>query len=317
MNILFFGSTNDSVLVLEKLLTLSRELITISAVVTQPAKPVGRDHVITPTPVEMFAKQHNITTLTFESNPQKPWLYANEQQVIDTLEPIGADLLISASYGLKIPWVTIKAARYGGINVHPSILPHWRGADPVPWTILSGDRQAGVTVVTLSEAFDQGIILAQKKIPITPKDMSDPLRTKLFTMGADLLTTILPTFTQGKLRPIPAPHLTSHIGSVKLTYARKFTREDGYEPWEIIERARTTGEDAQRIERKFRALHPWPGIWTKLATQGSDPTEEKRLKLLSLSLDHKLLAIREVQLEGKKPVSWKQFAQAYLPPQAA
>lgn len=298
MKILFFGSTTDSVIVLQKIATLKD--VEIAAVVTQPPRPVGRDHTLTQTPVAVWATEHAIPVLSFPTDPQKPWIFANETQVIDTLQPIQADLLISASYGVKIPWSTISAARFGGINVHPSILPYWRGADPVPWAILSGDHQIGVTVVTLSENFDEGKILAQEKIPITPHDTSDPLRTTLFTMGAELLVNVLPDLFRGKLKP-----QASHRIHEKLPYAKKFTREDGFEPWESLQKALTDATEATRIERKYRALHPWPGIWTTIA--------EKRLKLLALHLDNGLLVLDEVQLEGKNPVSWKQFQTAYLP----
>lgn len=307
MNILFFGSTSDSVIVLEKLSCVKG--FSIAAVVTQPAKPIGRKQTITPTPVETWAKARNIAVLSFPSHPEKPWLYKNEQVVADTLQPIHADLLISASYGVKIPWETIQQARFGGINVHPSILPYWRGADPVPWAILTGDHQIGVTVVTLSKSFDQGKILAQKKIPIMPNDLSDPLRTKLFTIGADLLVALLPRYVEGKIKSV-TPHYDK-----TLPYAKKFKREDGFEPWEHIAAAMADGTEADRIERKFRALHPWPGVWTTITQAQSNKVtdkEQKRLKISKLHVDHERLVLDTVQLEGKKPVSWQQFQTAYL-----
>ena len=155
---IFFGSTNDSLIVLNKISTLD-----IACIVTQPARPVGRDKVVTPTPVELWAKKQNTTLLTFPSDGEKPWLYKDESMVIETLATIKADLIISACYGERIPFQTIHAARFGGVNVHPSLLPRWRGGDPVPWAILAGDHQTGVSVVTLGESFDQGIILGQKK----------------------------------------------------------------------------------------------------------------------------------------------------------
>ncbi len=302
IRVLFFGSTEDSVIVLEKLATL--HTCSIAAVVTQPPRPVGRDKTVTPTPVETWAKKHTIAVLTFPTNREKPWLFADEQQVIDTLQPIGADLLISASYGVKIPWHTIQQARFGGINIHPSILPRWRGADPVPWAILSGDHQIGVTIVTLSETFDEGKILAQKKIPLTPDDTSDPLRTKLFTIGADVLNEVLPRYLNGKLKG--DTQTTSRLTNGRQPYARKFRREDGFEPWEKVYQAIIEGTDADRIERKFRALHPWPGLWSTVSG--------KRLKILALHLHGGTLTLDEVQLEGKTSVPWKQFAQAYLSP---
>ena len=277
MNILFFGSTSDSVIVLEK-------LPSVSAIVTQPPKP-------DPTPVELWAKAHNITCLSFANNPDKRWLYQNEQQVIDTLESIKPDLIISASYGQKIPTKTLADAKFGGLNVHPSILPRWRGGDPVPWAIMSGDHQIGVSVVSLSDKFDEGLIYAQEKIPILPTDTSMPLRTKLFTIGADLLTKLLPEYLAGKAKG------KSQLGKTE-PRATRLSRETGFEPWPFAE------SDAIRIERKFRAFHPWPGVWTLY--------NKKRLKILKLHLDNEKLILDEVQLEGKKPVSWEQFKEAYI-----
>lgn len=286
MKVVFFGSTSDSVIVLEKLRAQ------VCVVVTQPPRPVGRKHVLTRTPVELWATANNTTVLSFPSDSEKPWLYADERQVVDALQPFKADLLVSACYGQKIPWEAIKEARFGGLNVHPSILPRWRGADPVPWAIFSGDHQAGVTIVTLSEKFDDGKIIAQKKIPITDKDTSDALRTKLFTIGADLLIEILPKYLANE-------HVTRHSPLVTQSpYARRLTRDDGFELWETIQKAFGNPEVALRIDRKFRAFFPWPGLWTKI--------EEKRLKILSLHLSPTTnsLLLDTVQWEGKTPIAY-------------
>jgi len=256
MNIIFFGSTTDSILILEKLKS-------VVAVVTQPARPIGRKQIITPTAVETWAKKQNIPVH------------------VDVRIPFQADLLISASYGEKIPTKTIADAKYGGLNVHPSLLPRWRGADPVPWAILSGDHQIGVTVVTLSEEFDEGKILAQKKLPITNHDTSGPLRTKLFEIGAELLAEILakgPPFKGSPQEKSDTP------------YAQRFTREDGFEPWGKI----MDPKEAIRIDRKFRAFTPWPGLWSL--------REKKRLKILACHLSPiPGLILDQVQWEGKKP----------------
>ena len=321
INIIFFGSTTDSVIVLQRLhqfLSLQFKVF-ISAVVTQPPRPVSRKQIVTPTPVETWAKAHHLPILSFPSSASHLSFFENDQTVIDSLQPFKADLLISASFGQRIPFQIIKDARFGGLNVPPSILPRWRGADPVPWAILSGDSQTGVTVVTLSENFDAGQIIAQKKIPITDKDFSDPLRTKLFELGAELLVKILPEVSTYHTPGVNKLHTPG-----KLPYARRFTRDDGFEPWKLIQKAFENPEEAQRIDRKFRALTPWPGIWTMVATQASPPTqvhsktEDKRLKILSLHLTSKLeslspkLSLDLVQLEGKKPVVFSQFREAYI-----
>lgn len=313
--ILFFGSTADSVIVVDKLMTLKG--VELIAVVTQPPRPVGRNQMSTPTPIETWAKAHTIAVLSFPSDAKKPWLYQDETQVIDTLEPIKADLIISASYGQKIPTKTLGDARYGGLNIHPSVLPRWRGGDPVPWAIMSGDHQTGTTVVSLSDKFDEGLIFAQEKIPILPTDLSEPLRTKLFTMGTDLLTELLPNYLQGKAKGKP------QVGQDE-PRAKRLTREIGFESWDTMMKGQTDAVESARIERKFRALHPWPGLWTKLTNLPASPAggqsnkvtmnknEGIRLKILKLHLDNGKLALDEVQLEGKHPVSWRQFSSAYL-----
>lgn len=310
ISIIFFGSTSDSVTVARKLAEFSsnhREF-DISAVVTQPPRPVGRKQVLTPTPVEVWAKENKIAVLSFPTNPNKPWLYENEQTVIDALQPFKADLIISACYGQKIPTQTIQSAKFGGLNIHPSLLPRWRGADPVPWAILTGDRQTGVTVLTLEEKFDAGKILGQKKIPLTDKDFSDPLRTKLFTLGADLLTELLPDYLSGKNKGKPQDYGDQ-------PYARRLTRDDGFESWGVINEAINSGKEAERLNRKFRAFSPWPGLWTKINLQINKSTngkwEEKRLKILDLTPSANKLIINSVQLEGKKPVAFAVFRKAY------
>ncbi|MCL4359933.1 methionyl-tRNA formyltransferase [Patescibacteria group bacterium] len=363
IRVLFFGSTADSVIVLNSIFayTATHPEVKLSAAVTQPPKPAGRKHIITKTPIEVWATDHRIPVLSFPTDPEKPWRYRDEQTVIDTLEPLRTDLIISACYGQKIPAPTITSAKYGGLNVHPSLLPRWRGADPVPWAIFTGDRQTGVTLVTLGEHFDAGRIIAQKKVPLTDTDSSGPLRTKLFTLGADTLAAILPGYISNKRKGKPqSPHLPlspssplpTHPSS-PLPYARRLTREDGFIPWELLRHA-TRGEPVlpatlqqynkvtivkQRekqpvtddpmvsilptlIFRAFRAFSPWPGIWTEIET--GDTKQEtgktkRRLKILSCHpsphqpISHSPhLILDSVQLEGKSPVSYKQFSEAYL-----
>lgn len=301
VNIIFFGSTEDSVIVINSLYQCSNVAMyqwRVCAVVTQPPRSVGRQKVITPTPVEVWAKKHNLLVISFSAHPDKPWLFEDEQKVASSLVPLSADLLLTASYGQKIPLKTILDARWGGFNVHPSLLPRWRGADPVPWAIASGDHQIGVSIVTLAEKFDQGRLIAQKKIPITSGDWSDPLRTKLFALGGNLLVALLPDYLSGKIKGKPQPTMPT-------PYARRLTRQDGFEPWDQITDA--SGSAAARIERKLRGFSPWPGLWTIIKIKN----EDKRLKILSAHLEAKKLILDKVQLEGKKPVSFLQFIAGY------
>jgi methionyl-tRNA formyltransferase len=330
--IVFFGSTHDSVRILDALHTSGNTPI---ALVTQPPKPIGRDQVVTPTPVALWGAEHTIPGVTFPAHPQKPWLFRDEHETEKKILEFEPELLVSASYGLKIPATVIYASRFGGLNVHPSLLPRWRGADPVPWAILSGDTKTGVSVVTLSERFDQGLVLGQKELEITGDDYSDPLRTRLFQMGAELLLHVLPSHVSG----------TANTGTQqnidKSPYARRFTRQDGFIPWEMIELAQRGQPDttafswdtlpiiikskgaisaneikkspARFVYRMMRALSPWPGVHTLIPAKKGP----MRVKILMSEYVNGLLELDIVQPEGKKPVSYAQFRSAYLPKQAA
>jgi methionyl-tRNA formyltransferase len=311
VRVVFFGSTTDSVIVLDAIHSYANPQcpLLLVGVVTQSPKPVGRDKVLTPTPVATWAESHGISLLTFPPNTEKPWLFADEETVINALESCKADIMISASFGIKIPWTSISGSKHGGLNVHPSILPHWRGADPVPWAIISGDHQIGVTVVTLSETFDNGGIVAQEKIPIREDDTSDPLRTKLFGIGATLLLEALPKYLDGSIKP--KSYTTVRPDGTKLPYARKLTRDDGFVPFESLMRAFSDKAAATTIDKKFRALMPWPGIWTTVPIKSANGEEPKRLKIIAEHLKGDFLTLDTVQLEGKKPVPWDQFCSAY------
>ncbi len=346
MNILFFGSTTDSVLVLDAIYgkTAGTHTLNIIAVVTQPPRPVGRKGIITPTPVQMWAEEHHISVLSFPSNSEKSWEYENEQSVIAALQPFQADLLLSASYGQKIPSKTIADAPFGGLNIHPSILPRWRGADPVPWAMIAGDHQTGVTLVTLSESFDKGKLVQQKKVPILDSDLADPLRTKLFGIGATLFLDTISEFKGGSFEETVKNQEVS-------SYARKFHKQDGYIPWELLQETMQQEPGAMNLEawkqiqaqypdvplfksyityqhgddpnsplgvifeRFFRALSPWPGLWTTIQVKSNSSAEmqQKRVKIIGCHVtSSSLLSIDTVQLEGKTPTTFLQFKEAYL-----
>lgn len=287
MNIIFFGSTADSVTVMDAL----HRKFPVAAVVTLILKPVGRKKILTATPVEIWSKQHRIPVLNFSQDPEKPWRFAHEEDITKGIAPFTPDLLVTACFGVLIPKDAIAYAKYGGLNVHPSLLPRWRGAYPVPWAILAGDAETGVTIVTLTEKFDDGRMLAQKKIPIEENDIADLLRKKLFHLGAELLVETLPEYLSEKNKGVVQKPKDA-------TIARRLTRDDGFVPWnEFFKALQTNSHD---LNRKFRALSGWPGVWTTTPFH-------KRLKLIAISPSP------VVQLEGKKPVEWKIFKHAHLP----
>ncbi len=300
---IFFGSAPDSLPTLNLLNTWISPDFTLElvGVVTQPPRPAGRQKIITPTPVQIWAEQHTIPTLSFPSIPETPWIFLDEEQVVSALSPLAADLIVVTYYGQKIPWAAITAATYGGINVHPSLLPRWRGADPIPWAILTGDHQVGITVLTLAEQFDEGKILGQKKIPLTATDMTNPLYEKLFILGAELLGELLSDYLTGKNAGTPQ-------GASPTPYARRLQRADGFVPWEKLEAAIKDGTEAEQIDRMYRALTPWPGIWTTLLLHGT----EKRVKILELQYRSERIHISTVQIEGKTPIPFATFRSTFF-----
>ncbi len=328
LDILFFGSSCDSVIILDAITqaTFSDYSVDIHTVVTQPPRPIGRKHVITSTPVELWAKEHSIPVLHFQTKNGSPTQFEDEQDVIRTIQRNRYDLIISASYGQLIPWDSIQSATFGGINIHPSLLPRWRGADPIPWSILASDAETGVSIVSLSKQFDEGKILAQQSILISSNHQREPLRKTLFTLGAKLLSEVLISYVNGSLNTMPQDPASA-------TYARRLQKEDGFLPWGICTRiinkqplaveqiielstiahiskqlditglAKTYTQSSVFLDHFFRALSPWPGVWTIVPFKGN-PT---RMNIRSITTTDAQTTIETVQLEGKLPTLFSEI----------
>lgn len=191
-------------------------------------------------------------------------------------QPDKADLVISADYGQKLP--------SNGLNLHPSLLPKYRGATPVPQQILNREKESGISIIKMTGEFDAGPIIAQEKVPVLPDDTTPVLLKRCFTSGAKLLVKILPDYLNNKI--------TQKIqDESQADYTRKFTKADGFISWEEFKKSRLSST----LDRKIRAYFPWPGVWTTLPNG-------KILKLLPKNL---------VQLEGKTPITWQQFLAGY------
>jgi methionyl-tRNA formyltransferase len=188
-----------------------------------------------------------------------------------------ADLIVSAAYGQKIDGK--------GLNLHPSLLPAYRGATPVPHQILDGVAESGITIIEMADEIDSGPIVAQEKVGVKPDDTSLDLLNRCFSAGAKLLIKVLPDHLNNKITLLPQPKASP------TKYCRRFTKQDGFIDWEEFKHSRSSVQ----LDRKIRALFPWPGVWTKIPNG-------KILKLLPKNL---------VQLEGKQPITFSQFAVGY------
>ena len=196
-----------------------------------------------------------------------------------------SEIAVLAAYGKILPKEILNHFKYGILNIHPSLLPKYRGSSPVQNAILDGDTQTGVTVIKLDEAMDHGPILAQEIITLDNTDTAQSLYTKLFPLGAKLIIENLPAFTAGKKELVEQDHQLA-------TYTKMITKADGY-----IDILNIKPEE---IDRKIRAYFPWPGAWSKVVL--NEKGEQKIVKFLPNKI---------IQVEGKKEMSYKDFLNGY------
>ena len=234
-SILFWGTSEFAVPALRALLEAGFRVL---GVVTTPDKPAGRKQLLTPPPVKVYAESKKIPV--YQPETLKPVAYA-----FDLPE---ADLYVVAAYGKIIPKNILEKPRLGALNIHPSLLPRWRGPAPIQFTILAGDAETGVTIIKMDELMDHGDIVANPKSEIrNPKITYPELHDQLAEEGAKLLIETLPKWIEGKITPIPQDESN-------VTFSKILSKGDGRIDW---------NKKAIEIERQIRAFTPWPGSWTE------------------------------------------------------
>lgn len=267
MKIIFFGTPNYVIPILAALYK-NHKLV---AVATQPPKLAGRKQLKTFSPVDNWAHKRKIKVYT---------------NLGEELPP--ADLGIVAAYGKIIPKSVINHFKFGILNIHPSLLPKYRGASPIQSQIIDGVKETGVTIIKMDDKIDHGPIVSFFKDEIKDLDTNETLRQRLFERSAQFLIDLLPNYITRKINLKPQDESEA-------SYTKIIKKEDGF--------VDLKKDSPELIERKYRALKPWPGLYTI--------SDGKRIKLLNLHLDKNKLILDKVQLEGKKPVNYKQFTQAY------
>lgn len=285
MKIVFFG-TPDYVLPILK--AIHKKFVTgpgkspIAAVVTQSPKPVGRREILTYSPVDKWAHERKIP------------IYYSASELLEN--PPDATMGVLASYGEIIKKEVINLFPQGILVIHPSLLPKYRGASPIPASIMSGESITGCSIIRMDEKMDHGPVITQFKEEILPDDNSETLRNRIFEKSADVITEMLPAYIQGKIKSKAQDH-------EKATYTKLLKREDGF--------IDLTKDSLSVTNNNFiRAMSPWPGAWTLIKLNDKEEAK-KRLKLLKSHIGDDQLVLDEVQLEGKDPVTWKQFKEGY------
>lgn len=234
MKIVFAGTPEAAVPTLQAVIDSSHEVL---AVFTQPDRPAGRGRVLKASPVKECALAHDLPVF----QPLKMDAQAQAQ-----LKELNPDLMIVVAYGLLLPKSVLDIPKRGCVNLHFSLLPRWRGAAPIQYTLLHGDELTGVTVMQMDEGLDTGPILMQEKYPVDPSETSQMLHDRLASSGAALLLETLSALEKNSLSP--QAQNNSHA-----TYASKIKKSEGKISW---------ARPAIEIVNQIRAFNPWPVAFT-------------------------------------------------------
>jgi len=273
LKIIFIGTPQFAAIILDKLCQANLKPV---LVITAPDKPVGRKKIITPPPAKLTAEKYGIPI-------SQPKVISNFQFPISK-----PDLIVVAAYGQIIPKEILKIPRYGCLNVHPSLLPKYRGPSPIQAAVLNGDKETGVTIIKMTEKVDAGPIIANIKYQISNIKINyETLHNKLAELGADLLIKTIPLWIKGKIKE-------KLQDESKASYTKILTKEDGLINWR---------DPIEKIERQIRAFNPWPGAYTIY--------RGKMLKILEADIVNNQLILKKVQLEGKKPMRFEDFLRGH------
>ncbi len=297
MKVVYMGTPDFAVKPLEALINNDYEVV---GVFTQPDKPVGRKAILTPPPVKVVAENNNIPV--FQPDTLKN---GEGVKILETLKP---DVVIVVAYGKILPKDFLEFAKYGCVNIHGSILPEYRGAAPIQWSVLDGKEFAGVTSMQMNEGLDTGDILLVEKTKIDENETSGDLYERLTVLGADVLLKTLDAIKNNSLNPIKQD-------DSKSSYAKMLQKSLSKIDWNL---------PAQVVHNTIRGLDPWPVALTvydgknlklfrsrlvdKEYNKPSGSVIADKNGLIVVCGDKKAVLITEVQLEGKKRMSSDDFA---------
>ncbi len=301
MNVIFMGTPDFAVGTLEALIKAGHK---ITLVVTQPDKRGGRGHSRLHTPVMEAAVAQGLPVY------QPPKI--KEDEAVQYLEGTEADVIVVVAFGQLLPEKILTMKKYGCINIHASLLPKYRGAAPIQWAVINGEKESGVTSMQMDKGLDTGDMLLKTIVPLDEKETGGSLFEKLSSAGAKLCVETLAGLEAGTLQP-------EKQGESPTAYASMLTKEMGKIDWT---------KDALSIERLVRGLNPWPSAYTEL--------DEKTLKIwdcevcppgaskgacgeiltvtkdsLTVQTGDGVLAVRELQLEGRRRMEAGAFLRGF------
>ena len=299
MKIIFMGTPDFAVGTLRSLAEAGHE---ITLVVSQPDKPKGRGHAMVPTPVKVVAEELGIPVF----QPVKI------REAKDVLEKTEVDVCVVAAFGQIIPASILHMKKYGCINVHASLLPKYRGAAPIQWAVIDGEKESGVTIMQMDEGLDTGDMLAKAIVPLDEKETGGSLFDKLSEAGGRLCVETLAKLEKGEITP-------EKQGESPTAYASMLDKKMGNIDW---------NKSAVVIERLVRGLNPWPSAYTHLdgktlkiwacdvlpqsASKGeSGEILEVTKDAIHVQTGDGILVLREIQLAGKARMDAGAFLRGY------
>ncbi len=302
--ILFFGSPEFAIPSLRALVESPDKEDEVIGVVTQPDRPKGRGRQPAPPPVKELALKYGLPVYQPET--------VKDEEFLEQVERLAPDLLVVVAFGQILPKYLLEIPPFGGINVHPSLLPKYRGAAPIHWTLIRGETVTGVTIMRLSPRMDSGEILFQRAISIEPEDTFGSLHDKLAIFGAEMLLETLHRMKRGMLNPVSQDESLA-------TYAPKIKKEDCLIDWQ---------KSAQEIANLIRGLDPKPGAYTYLegrllklfrpkvipfTAKNSQPGTilDTKKEGLQVATSSGILLVKELQLEGKKRLPVAEFIKGH------
>ena len=296
MKIVFMGTPDFSVGALDALVEAGHEIL---AVVTQPDKPKGRSGQMQFPPVKECALRHGLTVLQPVKIKTPEW--------VDKLRELKADVFVVAAFGQILSKEILDMPKYGCVNIHASLLPKYRGAAPINWAIINGEKETGVTIMQMNEGVDTGDMLSHVVVPIAPKETAESLFDKLAKAGAELIVETLSKLEAGEIIPVPQDESQS-------SHVKMMNKSLGKIDW---------NQDAVVIERLVRGLNSWPSAYTyyqgKSVKLWDCDVVEAAAKavpgtIIAVAKDsfdvatgNGALRVLELQLEGKKRMDTKSF----------
>ena len=294
MKVVFMGTPDFAVCTLEAIIQAGHE---VAAVITQPDKQKGRGKEISMSPVKVKALEHNIEVF----QPLK----VRNPEFMDILKKISPDIIVVVAYGQILSKEILELPKYGCVNVHASLLPKYRGAAPIQWAVIDGEKEAGVTIMQMDEGLDTGDILMVEKVKLDAKETGGSLFDRLSDVGAQLLVKTIEGLEAGTITPVKQDDSES-------TYVKMLHKSFGKMDF---------NKSAAELERLIRGLNPWPSaftyidgkmlkIWDADVTDNISEVQTEEVKpgqvvtvgknTFTIACGQGYLVVNEVQLEGKK-----------------